>query len=73
MNTNKLDVVISNIQNTIIGKQRLLDIWDKMEMDPTKPIGEQLAISASVQYLKDNVGELNRILVDLEEARKDIV
>ncbi len=73
MNTDKLDVVISNMRNTILGKQRLLDRWNTIELDPTKPIGEQLAISASVEYLRDNVGELNRILADLEAARKDIV
>ena len=72
MNTDKLDAVIGNMRNTILGKQQLLDIWENRTPNPSAQIGEEMAAASATRFLRINVDELNRILVDLEEARKDL-
>ena len=68
MSTEKLDSVISNIKRTIVGKEMLLDTYESPSVNPYGPSVKETMI----HFLKLNLVELNHILVDLEDARKDI-
>jgi len=66
-----LQTVITNLKNTIAGKEGALDEYNKalnVRVDPLDA-GERMAIIATVEYLKINIAELNRILDDLVECQ----
>ena len=66
-----LQTVITNLRNTIAGKEEALDEYNKalnVRIDPLDA-GERMAIIATVEYLKINIAELNRIMDDLVECQ----
>jgi len=66
-----LSTVIANLRKTISGKEEALDEYNKalnVRIDPLDA-GERMAIIATVEYLKINIAELNRILDDLVECQ----
>jgi hypothetical protein len=62
--------VRDNLKNTIAGKEKMLaDQWDKMAFgDPSwqGDIVKQMAIQATIEFLKLNIDELRKILADVE-------
>ena len=67
-----LSTVISNLKTTIAGKEKMLnDQWNKMAFgDPSwqSDIGKQMAIKATIEFLKINIDELKKILADVEQC-----
>ena len=67
-----LSTVAANLRNTIAGKEKMLnDQWNKMAFgDPSwqGDIGKQMAIQATIEFLKINIDELKRILADVEKC-----
>lgn len=70
-----LQTVITNLKNTIAGKEGALDEYNKalnVRVDPLDA-GERMAIIATVEYLEVNIAELKRILADVESCvAKDV-
>ena len=68
-----LQTVITNLRNTIAGKEKMLaEQWDKMAFGNPSwqgDIGKQMAMKATIEFLKINIDELNRILDDLVECQ----
>ena len=65
-----LQTVITNLRNTIAGKEKYLAECDKalnVQVDPLDA-GERMAITATKEFLEINIAELNRILDDLVEV-----
>ena len=65
-----LSTVITNLKNTIAGKEKML-----AGLNPNNPYseefkseGEVMARRATIEFLKINIAELNRILDDLVEC-----
>ena len=69
-----LSTVITNLKNTIAGKEKYLnDQWNKMAFgDPSwqSDIGKQMAMQATIEFLKINIDELKRILADVEKCEE---
>ena len=67
-----IHTVAANLRNTIAGKEKMLnDQWNKMAFgDPSwqGDIGKQMAIQATIEFLKINIDELKRILADVEKC-----
>ena len=67
--------IAENLRNTIAGKEKMLnDQWNKMAFgDPSwqGDIGKQMAIQATIEFLKLNIDELKRILADVEVCIAD--
>jgi len=59
-----LPTVITNLKNTIHGKEVLLQMYQA-----GKGSGVEAVDDAMVQFLVINLKELNRILADLEEIK----
>lgn len=60
--------VRDNLKNTIAGKEKALAEYNKVlniHIDPVAD-GERMAIIATVEFLEINIGELQRILQDVE-------
>lgn len=70
-----LQTVITNLKNTIAGKEQALKEYNKVlnvYIDPVD-VGERMAITATVEYLEINIAELKRILADVEKCvEKDV-
>jgi ABC-type phosphate transport system ATPase subunit len=70
-----IHTVAENLRNTIKGKEKMLEA-----MNPNNPYseefkseGEVMARRATIEFLKINIAELRRILVDVEKCvEKDI-
>ena len=62
-----LQTVITNLRNTIAGKEEALALYESRRDIPRAP-GDQMAIVATIEFLKISIGELNRILDDLVEC-----
>ena len=65
-----LQTVITNLRNTIAGKEKYLAECNKalnVQLDPLDA-GERMAITATKEFLEINIGELNRILDDLVQC-----
>ena len=65
-----LSTVITNLKNTIAGKEKML-----AGLNPNNPYseefkseGEVMARRATIEFLKINIAELNRILADVEQC-----
>ena len=63
-----LQTVITNLKRTIAGKEKML-----ASLNPNNPYseefkseGEVMARRATIEFLKINIAELNRILADVE-------
>jgi len=73
MNTEKLDIIIGNLRRTIQEKTVYAEYLDSdARYYPSNGLAEKTAVDTTVKFLKINIGELERILGDLEEARKEI-
>ena len=59
-----LQTVITNLRNTIAGKEEALALYESRR-DIPRAAGDQMAIVATIEFLKINISELNRILDDL--------
>ena len=64
-----LQTVITNLKNTIAGKEEALALYESRQDIPRAP-GDQMAIVATIEFLKVNINELKRILQDLELCAK---
>lgn len=63
-----LQTVITNLKNTIAGKEHLLDQYARA-LDGDKMLYEQkIAVGAAKEFLEINIAELKRILDDLVEC-----
>ena len=63
-----LQTVITNLRNTIAGKEEALAVYESRKDIPRAP-GDQMAVVATIEFLKVNIAELNRILDDLVECQ----
>ena len=63
-----LDTVISNLNNTIAGKELLMAEYKKFQQVATTP--EYMALDAVVKFLTINIKELNAIRDDLVTLRR---
>ena len=65
-----INTVAANLRNTIKGKEALYkEQWNQMAFgDPSwqGDIGKQMAIKATIEFLKLNIDELKKILADVE-------
>ena len=65
-----IQTVAENLRNTIAGKEKMLaEQWDKMAFGNPSwqgDIGKQMAMKATIEFLKLNIDELKRILADVE-------
>ena len=67
-----LQTVITNLKNTIAGKEDALALYESRRDIPRAP-GDQMAIVATIEFLKVNIAELKRILADVEKCvEKDV-
>ena len=63
-----LSTVITNLKNTIAGKEHLLDQYARA-LDGDKMLYEQkIAVGAAKEFLQINIDELRRILQDVEKC-----
>ena len=67
-----IETVANNLRNTIAGKEKMLEA-----MHPNNPFqteymddGEVMARRVTIEFLKINIGELKRILQDVEQCAK---
>ena len=65
-----LQTVITNLRNTIAGKEEALALYESRR-DIPRAAGDQMAIVATIEFLKININELKRILQDLEQCRPE--
>ena len=61
-----IQTVAENLRNTIAGKEKMLA--DYQEVRKLASRGEDMALYATVSFLKVNIAELKRILQDLEQC-----
>ena len=68
-----IQTVIANLLNTIEGKEEALALYESRRDIPRAP-ADQMAIVATIEFLKLNLQELNTILNDCMAVREaDIV
>ena len=64
-----LQTVITNLKNTIAGKEMLLDSYKNPSVNPYPKFVKE----AMIDFLEVNIAELNRILADVEKCvAKDV-
>jgi hypothetical protein len=63
-----IQTVAQNLRNTIAGKEKLLEEYQKARKLAT--MAEDLALYATSETLKINIDELKRILKDVEQCVK---
>lgn len=63
-----LSTVITNLKNTIAGKEDLLAVFTKPENYDWLPQPDKTARDAVNAFLKVNIDELKRILQDVEQC-----
>ena len=61
-----IQTVAENLRNTIAGKEKMLA--DYQEVRKLAARGEDMALYATVSFLKVNIDELKRILQDVEQC-----
>ena len=70
-----IQTVAENLRNTIAGKEKMYkEQWNKMAFgDPSwqGDIAKQMALKATIEFLKLNIDELKRILKDVEQCEFD--
>ena len=65
-----IEMVAKNLRQTIAGKEQSMEDYNKalnVLIDPID-IDERSAIIATIEFLKINIAELNRILADVERC-----
>lgn len=68
VNDMNLQTVITNLQNTISGKEHLLEQYSRA-LEGDKMLYEQkIAVGAASEFVKINIAELRRILQDVEQC-----
>jgi hypothetical protein len=68
-----IQTVAQNLRNTIAGKEAMLASHTKYLQSAGTSGGENMAILATVEFLKVNINELRRILRDVESCvAKDV-
>ena len=67
-----LQTIITNLQNTIAGKEMLLVTYENPSVG-RHDVGSRMAMTATIEFLKVNIDELKRILADVEKCvEKDV-
>ena len=61
-----IQTVAENLRNTIAGKEKMLA--DYQEVRKLAARGEDMALYATVSFLKVNIDELRRVLQDVEQC-----
>jgi hypothetical protein len=61
--------VRDNLKNTIAGKEQALALYESRK-DIPREAGSQMAMIATIEFLKINIDELRRILQDVEVCCK---
>ena len=61
-----IQTVANNLRVTIAGKEELLAQW---EVASTWKDSDKKFVNETIQYLKINIGELKRILQDVEQCQ----
>jgi len=62
-----IQTVAQNLRNTIAGKEEALALYESRR-DIPRATGDQMAIIATIEFLKINIAELKRILQDVEQC-----
>jgi len=62
-----IQTVITNLKRTIAGKEEALALYESRR-DIPRATGDQMAIIATIEFLKINIAELKRILQDVEQC-----
>ena len=65
-----IQTVANNLRNTIAGKEKMLEQTQKAREFANLPDGNDAALFATVEFLKINIDELQRILQDVEQCAK---
>jgi hypothetical protein len=60
-----IQTVADNLRNTISGKEYMLQELEGMKFNE---IGKNIANDATIKFLTINIGELRRILEDVEQC-----
>ena len=60
-----IQTVADNLRNTIAGKQTMLDKLNQRK-DVKREFHDEVAYFATKEFLEINIGELKRILADVE-------
>ena len=63
-----IQTVAENLRNTIVGKEAMLSSHQAYLRSAGTSGGENMAIHATVEFLKVNINELKRILQDVEQC-----
>ena len=61
-----IQTVAENLRNTIAGKQQMLEQYRDARFKATGT--EDVALFVSIEFLRDNIAELKRILQDVEQC-----
>lgn len=62
-----IQTVALNLRNTIAGKEEALALYESRK-DIPREAGSQIAMIATIEFLKLNIAELKRILQDVEKC-----
>ena len=68
-----IQTVALNLRNTIAGKEAMLSSHQAYLRSAGTSGGENMAIQATVEFLKVNIDELKRILQDVEQCVEGVV
>lgn len=66
----KLETVRDNLKRTIYGKEMLLETYENPSVGRHNA-GSQMAMTATIEFLKVNIDELKKILADIELCTND--
>ena len=68
-----LSTVITNLKTTIAGKETMLGVYKQNLNGSITTETSSLVLQATIQFLEINIGELKRILADVEQCvQKDV-
>ena len=68
-----LSTVITNLKRTIAGKETMLGVYKQNLNGSITTETSSLVLQATIQFLEINIGELKRILADVEQCvEKDV-
>ena len=71
-NNMNIQTVAQNLRKTIAGKEEALALYESRR-DIPRATGHQMAIIATIEFLKINIDELKKILADVEQCvEKDV-
>lgn len=63
-----IQTVAENLQRTIAGKEMMLETYKNPSVGRHN-VGSRAAMEATVAFLEINIGELRRILADIEACK----